>query len=182
MSRPSRTGAASTGGGLTALIGARSVVSTLGGRATVRLGGRAFSVPDLPNAANRRWLAALDDYSSTLLNGLDEAGADTEEILTHLEARSDTMLDLLMAYDVGIAPDGSPMREGVLDREWVDEHATPREILYAVMEVWQAANPKVGMALAALEMSTTSRARTSSPSRSGAGRTTTSNTNSPRAN
>jgi hypothetical protein len=169
MSRPNT--------GVDALIGSRSVVSTLGGRATARLGGRVFSLPDLPNAANRRWLAALDAHNASLLNGLDEAGADIPTILAHLEDRSDTLLDLLDSYDKGIGPDGQPIRSGVLDREWVDEHATPREILYAVMEVWQAANPKVGMALAALEMSTTSRERTSLPSPSGAGPTTTSRTN-----
>lgn len=165
------------GGGIDAIIGQRSVTSTLGGRAMVSLGDRLFSIPDLPNAANRRWLAALDSHSASLLRGLETAGDDREAILTELAARSDELLSLLVSYDVGVAPDGSPLRAGVLDPEWVDEHATPRQILYAVMEVWQAANPLAGMALAALGMPTRSRGRTSSPSPSGDGPTPTSRTN-----
>jgi hypothetical protein len=122
---------------LDSIIGSRSVEAILAGHCRVVLGGQEYLLPDLPNRANREWLASFSGDLGGLMSSLDANQDNVSAILAALTAASDQVLDLLMSYD----------RTGVLAREWVDENATPREIVYAVMGVWQAANPLVGIAL-----------------------------------
>jgi hypothetical protein len=122
---------------LDSIIGSRSVEAILAGHCRVVLGGQEYLLPDLPNRANREWLASFSGDLGGLMSSLDANQDNVTAILAALTSASDQVLDLLMSYD----------RTGVLAREWVDENATPREIVYAVMGVWQAANPLVGIAL-----------------------------------
>jgi hypothetical protein len=122
---------------LDSIIGSRSVEAILAGHCRVVLGGQEYLLPDLPNRANREWLASFSGDLGGLMSSLDANQDNVTAILAALTSASDQVLDLLMSYD----------RTGVLSREWVDENATPREIVYAVMGVWQAANPLVGIAL-----------------------------------
>jgi hypothetical protein len=139
---------------LDSIMGPRPVEAILAGRARVTLAGQEYVLPDLPNRANREWLASLDELVSSSLTGLDNAGDDIPAILVTLKGASEALLDALVAYD----------KSGVLpSRDVLDDTATPSEILYAVMGVWQAANPLVGIALAGvLPTSTTSSEPTSS--------------------
>jgi hypothetical protein len=123
---------------LDSIIGSRSVEAILAGHCRVVLGGQEYLLPDLPNRANREWLASFSGDLGGLMSSLDANQDNVSAILAALTAASDQVLELLMSYD----------RTSVLpSREWVDENATPREIVYAVMGVWQAANPLVGIAL-----------------------------------
>lgn len=122
------------------LMPERAVEDILAARVRVSVGGQLYELPVLPRAANRRWKETIEGQLGALLSTLD-ATEDVPTLLAALTAQQDALLDLLISYD----------QSGVLpSRDVLDETATDADILRAVMEVWRAANPLVGIALAGL--------------------------------
>jgi hypothetical protein len=110
----------------------RSAVDMLAGRVRVTLGGVRYDLPVLNRRESREWLATLEARLSALVSGVNAAEANPAEIIPLLMTEADAMCDLLKSYD---QHDVLPARDE-LDR------ASDPEILRAVLEVWQAANPK----------------------------------------
>lgn len=114
----------------------RPAEDILGRVVHVTLGGQVYDLPVLTIAGNKRWKAQLDQQMTSLLNGL-EGVQDTEatgKLLALLGQQVDDMLDLLYAYDTsGLLP----------ARDVLEETTYESELLTAVREVWQAANPFV---------------------------------------
>jgi hypothetical protein len=111
----------------------RSVADMLAGRVRVTIGGLRHEMPVLSRAESREWLASLDARLSALAAGVDAAQTDPAKLIPLLMSESDAMLDLLKSYD----------RHDVLPpRAELDQAASDSEGLRAVLEVWQAANPK----------------------------------------
>lgn len=112
----------------------RSAQDILAGVVVVTLGGTTYRLPVLPRGVSRRWLESLDARFAWLSARLDAAADDTPAILAMLVAETDGLYEMLRSYDAAGA--------GLLPpREAIDETTTDTEILRAVLEVWQAANP-----------------------------------------
>lgn len=141
------------------ILPARTPGDVLAGVVRVRLGGVDYTLPVLTIAENREWQAALD---ATLGRSIaDVPGDDAGGMIEAAMATTDGLLDQLIAYD----------RTGVLpSREQIEATARPHELLMATLEVWAAASPLLGMALANMTASatTTSTPRTSSRRTNGA--------------
>jgi hypothetical protein len=95
------------------------------------LGGDAKILRVLTIAENREWTAG---FSLSVKDKLKDAGPldslDKAEVL--LNQSIDTMLDLLLAYDVDTS---------LGDKAWIDEHATDREVYEGIKQVVAAAYP-----------------------------------------
>lgn len=141
----------------------RSLADIFAGRIHVRLGGITYELPVLSRGDNRRWLDALEGRLGAVASAYQAAAADPGQIVPLLLAESQAGYELLLTYDqAGVLP---PLSEVDL--------LTDAEILRAVMEVWQAANPKAGAALVSPTSSTSPGPSNASPA-STAGAPTTS--------
>ena len=103
----------------------------VGGFIPVVMGGEARTLPVLTIAENRAWTAK---FAGSIRAKLDAVGPlqSVDEVVTLLMESMDTMLDLLVAYD----------RDGVLgDKQWMDTHATDREVYETLKRVTAAAFP-----------------------------------------
>lgn len=110
----------------------RTVADIFANRVRLQFGGMVYDVPVLPRAAERKWLANLDTNFAAVAMAIDEGS--TGEAIAVLANQPDLMLDALYEYDTsGVLP----------PRDELDELASTSEILYAVLEVWRAANPLV---------------------------------------
>jgi hypothetical protein len=128
---------------LASLSPTRSAEDILSGRVRLVIGEAVYDLPALPITKNRLWKEDIDTRLTLLIGGLDAAGTDTAAILTLLSAASDQLMDLLLSYD----------QSRVLPpREELEEVMTEAQLLSAVLEVWTAANPLVGMGLSAMPM------------------------------
>lgn len=101
-----------------------------GGYISVTMGGQAKRLPVLPIVRNREWKRQFDEMVAEL--GMNAESDDFEEIVRALSDSIDKMLDLLLAYDETSALGG---------REWLDSHATDREVYEAFKKVKDAAYP-----------------------------------------
>jgi hypothetical protein len=126
---------------LASLAPTRSAEDILSGRVRLAVGEEHYDLPALPIKENRLWKADIDSRLQMLIGGIDAAGTDTGTILALLTDASDQLMDLLLSYDQShVLP----------DREVLEATMTEPQLLTAVLEVWAAANPLVGMGLAAL--------------------------------
>jgi hypothetical protein len=102
-----------------------------GGFLHVTLGGQAFELKVLPMGENRKWTAHLATEIRDKLQRLEPLGS-ADAVADLLAQQAETMMDLLIAYDVGkVLP----------EREWIDTHATDRECYEAMKRVTAAAYP-----------------------------------------
>jgi len=112
---------------------ARTLADIFANRIRVRLGGITYELPVLPRAANRRWLESLEGQLAATAAAYQAAATDPARVVPLLLGEAGVGYELLLSYDQAhVLPS--------IDE--IDEIATDAEILRAVMEVWQAANPK----------------------------------------
>lgn len=103
----------------------------VGGWIPVTLGGEARNLPVLSIRENRAWTALFAGSIRDKLAAVEPL-ASVDEVVELLVASMDTMVDLLVAYD----------RDKVLgDKEWIDTHATDREVYETLKRVTAAAFP-----------------------------------------
>jgi len=143
---PRAPGRAPTALDLGTLLPERSAEDILAGQVRVHLGSRGparvaqtYVLPVLSIAANRKWKESLEGGLQQLLATVDAAGDDLATILAAFSTATPQLLDLLYGYDdTHVLP----------ERERLEEEATDIEVLMATLEVWSAANPFAGVALA----------------------------------
>lgn len=139
----------------------RSVEDIFAGRVRVVSGGQVYDLPVLSIRDNRAWRERLDTGITAILSNLEGAGDNIGTLLETLAGATDELLDLLTSYD----------KTGVLPpREDLEGEMTDVQALRAVLEVWSAANPLVGIGLATLMTAPPENASpvpTSSPSMNG---------------
>ena len=168
----------------------------MGAFVPITLGGKGFSLRELPRRANREWQAHL---TSEVRKAMAASGPleTADEVIQAIADSSELMMDLLISYDAaGKAWEGH--KPVLPDREWIDTTATDRECYEAIKKVTGAAYPfgadvlrmlpemrpmilqavSKGVAAAAIAMATSSRS-TSSARPSTAGDRSTSKPRSP---
>ncbi len=101
-----------------------------GGYISATLGGQAKSLPVLSVAQNRTWKSQFDTTVTQI--GASAESDDFDEIVRALSDSIEKMLDLLIAYDQTSSLGG---------REWIDQHATDREVYETFKKVTDAAFP-----------------------------------------
>lgn len=106
-----------------------------GGFLYVTLGGQEYELRVLSMAQNRKWIAELRTTVARIL-GETPSLDGIEDFIDLLATNSEAEMDLLIAYDnLGAEP--------VLpEREWIDSHATDREVYEGVKRAAAAAFPK----------------------------------------
>jgi hypothetical protein len=97
---------------------AASEEQVLAGLLTVTVGGMEKSMPTLPIRDAREWRKRLAAEVAPIA-GLQIDANDWADMPAKLQLAEDTMLDLIVAYDRTSALGG---------REWLEEHAWPREL------------------------------------------------------
>lgn len=104
-----------------------------GGFIPVSVGGQTRHLPELKRHRNREW---KERFQQTVTDTLDKSRAldDLEDVVQLIAGSSDVQLDLLVAYDESGALGG---------REWLDTHATDREIYAALKKVVAVAFPEM---------------------------------------
>ncbi len=124
----------------------RSAGDILAGRIRVTIGRQEYVLPVLTRAAETRWLASLDASFNAYAAALESA-PDSGSALALLAAHPDELYEMLLAYDeTHVLPSHS---------EWA-ETGTSAEVVYAILEVWRAANPLLDYAVAATTAAWTS--------------------------
>ena len=169
----------------------------MGSFVPITLGGKEFSLRELPRRANREWQAHL---TSEVRKAMAASGPleTADEVIQALADSAELMMDLLISYDA--AGKAWPGHTPVLpDREWIDTTATDRECYEAIKKVTGAAYPfgadvlrivpelrpmilqavSKGVAAAAIAMAATSSRSTSSARPSTGGDRSTSKLKSP---
>jgi hypothetical protein len=111
---------------------ARSEEDVLSGVLRVVVGGRERELPVRSIASSRAWKLELTkaiagNVGGMSLDSLEDGGAVANAI-------GDRILDLVVAYDEGAALGG---------REYLEEHATDREIYFAFRAILEATFPFV---------------------------------------
>jgi hypothetical protein len=101
-----------------------------GGYISATLGGQVRNLPVLPIARNREWKRQFDATVRDM--GANAESDDFDEVVRALSDSIETMLDLLIAYDDTSSLGG---------REWIDKHATDREVYELFKKVTDAAFP-----------------------------------------
>lgn len=120
----------------------RPAEDILSGVIRVKLGDKVYVLPVRSMRANREWLTDLDARTAMLLGQVDVSGDDLSRIYSLLAGQPDTLFDLLLSYDTaGVLPSRAEI-------EALEPDAS-LDLVAAVREVWRAANPLVGMAVAA---------------------------------
>jgi hypothetical protein len=148
--------------GLSGLVSPRSAEDIFAERVRIRLGQTDYVLPVLPMGPEQEWKSALDasfDAELGAANATDVAG-----VVSILERYPDKLLDALITYD----------RSGVLPpREKLLAEATQLQVLKAVLEVRQSANPLAAIGLGLMTLAQPqngSSAPSSTPARPGRGR------------
>jgi len=143
----------------------RSVEDILAGRLRLVFGGRAFELPVLSRAENRRWRESLDARFQPLADPIDDS--DTQAVIglmARLAELDEEFLPFVYSYDrTGALP---PIEE-------LDELARPHEILRAVLEVRAAANPTLAIAVALAKVEAQKERSAERPARTSSRRTPT---------
>lgn len=105
-----------------------------GGFLRVTLGGQPFELIVLPMSSNRKWIEELRATVNTVLSSTDSLEG-VDDFIDLLATNSEAEMDLLIAYD--------KLGGNVLpEREWIDTHATDREVYEGVKRAAAAAFPK----------------------------------------
>lgn len=124
------------------LVPERSAEDIFAGRVRLTFAGTTYELPTLVIEKEEAWLASIDSQFGGLLNGLSQAGNNTGAMVALLSGSQDKLLDLLYSYDETHVLPARPALRKV---------ARSHELIKAVMEVWVAANPLVGIALQGLQ-------------------------------
>ena len=155
---------------LEGLLPDRSAEDIFAGRIRLTIAGKEYQLRTLVIADEEEWLASVDASPlAGLFGGIPNDNAAAMALLVS-PAASDHLLNILGDYD----------REGILPpKEELRRTARPIEIVTAVLEVWQAAHPLLGISLIGMQELTeqiqtlsngASPTPTSSPRRTGAGK------------
>lgn len=96
------------------------------------LGGHAKSVAPLTIDRNREWKKALADLIGVAFGSLAASASDWTQLVTTLAGMTDQQIDLLIAYDEAGSLGG---------REWIERHATEREVWDGLKAVLDEAFP-----------------------------------------
>jgi hypothetical protein len=97
----------------------------------VTLGGREKRLPPLSIRANREWKRKVAEAVGASWVAFGQAD-DTGSIVGLVAGATDTMLDLLLEYDMSGSLGG---------REWIEEHASDAEVYQTMKEVLAVAYP-----------------------------------------
>jgi hypothetical protein len=102
-----------------------------GGYISATLGGQVKRLPVLPRARNRGFQKV---YGERIRTTIENAGKldDLEDVIEMMSSSIDEMLDVVLIYDESASLGG---------REWIDTHATDREIYNLFKQVTHAAHP-----------------------------------------
>jgi hypothetical protein len=134
----------------------RPAEEVAGGFIPVRLGGQDFNLNVLSIRHNREWTRAFARTMEEIVTGVGNPES-MEAVAVAVAANAETIMDQLIAYDASsVLP----------DREWIDTHATDREVYEAMKLVTAAAFPKgmdlMQLALLQISVKVRTMARTSS--------------------
>jgi len=117
----------------------RPAEEVVGAFVPITLGGKDFSLRELPRRANREWQAHLTSELRKAMaasSPLDTA----DQVIQAIADSSELMMDLLISYDIaGKAWEGH--KPVLPDREWIDTKASDRECYEAIKKVTGAAYP-----------------------------------------
>lgn len=102
-----------------------------GGYISATLGGQARSLPVLPRAENREFQRVYKERVGQTIKSAGELN-DLEDVIQLMSASIDEMMEVVLIYDKTGALGG---------REWIDTHATDREIYELFKKVTHAAHP-----------------------------------------
>lgn len=103
----------------------------------ITLGDATYALRVLTIAGNERWRMELDASTALIVDTLVAQGDDAEAILRTLSTDADRLIELLVAFDTDCG-----RQEGRLPAPAVlKEMAYEDQLIQAVREVWQAANP-----------------------------------------
>jgi hypothetical protein len=119
-------------GRLAAEFPRRSSADMMAGVVRITLAGFPYELPVLSRAESRAWLVSLDARFAATAALVEAADAEPDALVPLLIAEVDAMADLLKSYDV----------HGILPPRSAFDDASDSEILRAMVEVVQAANPK----------------------------------------
>jgi hypothetical protein len=109
----------------------RSDEEVAGGFISATLGGQVRRLPVLPRARNREFQKVYADKVRTTIANAGKLG-DLEDVIEMMSSSIDEMLDIVLFYDESATLGG---------REWIDAHATDREIYDLFKQVTHAAHP-----------------------------------------
>lgn len=110
-----------------------------GGYIAMTLGGQRCELSVLPVATNRKWTAHLADEIRRVLGAVGPVES-ADKVADLLAAQAETMMDLLIAYD-RMGAEARDQQPALPEREWIDTHATDREVYEALKRVTAAAYP-----------------------------------------
>ena len=102
-----------------------------GGYISATLGGQVKRLLVLPRARNRDFQKVYAEHIRTTLTNAGKLD-DLEDVIEVMSSSIDEMLDVVLTYDESAALGG---------REWIDAHATDREIYELFKQVTHAAHP-----------------------------------------
>jgi hypothetical protein len=111
-----------------------------GGFLYVTLGGTDYELSVLSMATNRKWIATLRETVKRVI-GTTESLDGIEDFIDLLATNSEAEMDLLIAYDA-LGAEEKATKPALPDREWIDTHATDREVYEGVKRAAAAAFPK----------------------------------------
>lgn len=98
---------------------------------SVTLGGQAKSLPVLPRARNREFQKFYAEKVRSTLKATEEL-VELDDVINLMANSIDEMMEVVLTYDE---------TESLGSREWVDRHATDREIYEAFKKVTDVAHP-----------------------------------------
>jgi hypothetical protein len=121
------------------------------------LGGEPYRLPVLSMRLNREWQQTFAHGLTTLVDGIGQPKT-FEEVATAVAGQSEMLMDMLIAYDHSrVLP----------DRDWIDSHATDREVYEAIQKVADVASPLGSNLLGLALMQAAQKVRSSLRSSSG---------------
>lgn len=113
---------------------ARTPDEQASGAIRLAMGGQVRLLPVLPIVHNREWTATFAEAVKAVLSDLGSRLSTLDQVVWELASNVDQMVDMLVAYD----------RTGVLGgKEWIEQHAAPRDVYHAFRQVTVAAFPTV---------------------------------------
>ena len=124
------------------MLSERSAEDIFAGRIRLTLAGAEYELRTLPIEEEERWLAGIEKSPlAGMFGGIPDDSSAALRMLVSPGA-SDSLLDMLADYDkAGVLPPKDELRKT----------ARAVEIVRAVLEVWQAAHPLLGISLLGMQ-------------------------------
>jgi len=108
------------------------------------LGGHAKSVVPLSIVQNRAWKKRLGGLVGVAWASIAATAEDWKGLIASIAGMTDQHVELLVAYDEAQDEEGKAARPGVLGgREWIEGHATEREVWTGLKAVLDEAFPQI---------------------------------------